>query len=74
MADTLIHLAVVSPEGTIADCDVRAVTLPGSVSPFEVLPGHAALISSLEKGNITFRTEEGEQYIAVRSGFDALPI
>ena len=69
MAGPLIHLKVVSPEKTLVDSMVFSVTLPGTVSPFEVLPGHAALISSLEKGAITYRTEDGEESLPIRTGF-----
>ncbi len=67
MAD--IRLLILSPEETLLDTAVDAVTLPGTASPFEVLPGHAPIISSLEKGRITWRagTEEGSLEIA--SGF-----
>ena len=44
-----MQLHILSPEGTLADVAVSAVTLPGSQAPFEVLPDHAPLISSLDR-------------------------
>ena len=69
MDDALIHLEVVSPEGTCFDDEVASVSLPGSLCPFQVLPGHAPLISSLEKGAILFSGPGGEGSILISSGF-----
>ena len=65
----VISLHIVSPEGTLADVKVSAVTLPGTLGPFEVLKDHAALISSLEKGEIVYVSEGTEQRLAISSGF-----
>ena len=50
-----IRLIILSPEQTLLDKAVDAVTLPGTTSPFEVLEDHAPIISSLERGSITWR-------------------
>ena len=68
MAD-VIALHIVSPEGTLVDKTVSAVTLPGTVGPFEVLKDHAALISSLEKGDIVYVTEGKEHRLPISEGF-----
>ncbi len=64
-----MQLHILSPEGTLADVAVSAVTLPGSQAPFEVLPDHAPLISSLEKGDIVYVSEGRENRVAIASGF-----
>ena len=64
-----IALHIVSPEGTIVKTTVSAVTLPGTLGPFEVLKNHAALISSLEKGEIVYVAEGAEHRIPIASGF-----
>ena len=64
-----ITLHIVSPEGTVVEQAVSAVTLPGTVGPFEVLKDHAALISSLEKGDIVYVSEGAEQRLPIASGF-----
>ena len=64
-----IRLLILSPEETLLDMAVDAVTLPGKVSPFEVLPGHAPIISSLERGTITWRTGAKEDSLEIASGF-----
>ena len=51
------------------DQAVSAVTLPGTVGPFEVLKDHAALISSLEKGDIVYVSEGKESRLPIACGF-----
>ena len=64
-----IKLHILSPEGTLVEATAESVLLPGTASPFEVLPGHAPIISALDKGEIVWQTAEGEQRLAISSGF-----
>ena len=64
-----IQLHIVSPEGTLVEQAVSAVTLPGTLGPFEVLKDHAALISSLGKGDILYVSGGAEQRLPIVSGF-----
>ena len=64
-----ISLHIVSPEGTLVEQAVSAVTLPGTLGPFEVLKNHAPIISSLEKGDIVYVSEGAEQRLSIASGF-----
>ena len=64
-----MRLHILTPAGTLVDAAVSSVKLPGSLAPFEVLPGHAPLISSLDKGEIVYVSEGAEQRIPVASGF-----
>ena len=64
-----IKLHILSPEGTLVDAAVSLVTLPGTLSPFTVLPGHAAIITSLEKGVVRYVSDGKEQFIEIRDGF-----
>ncbi|MBR5256989.1 MAG: hypothetical protein IKV62_09485 [Bacteroidales bacterium] len=65
----VIKLHIVSPEGTLVETTVSAVTLPGTVGPFEVLKDHAALISSLDKGDIIYVSEGVEHRLPIADGF-----
>ena len=65
----VIALHIVSPEGTLVEQTVSAVTLPGTLGPFEVLKDHAALISSLRKGDILYVSGGAEQRLPIVSGF-----
>ena len=64
-----ISLHIVSPEGTLVEQAVSAVTLPGTIGPFEVLKNHAAIISSLTSGDIIYVTEGRESRLTIAEGF-----
>ena len=64
-----IHLVIVSPEKTLFDGDVQYVKLPGSLGLFGVYHNHAPLISSLEKGEITFRHGTDKEHLTIEGGF-----
>ena len=64
-----IKLHILSPEGTLVDAPVELVSLPGIVSPFTVLPGHAALVTALVAGNIRYVEDGAEKRLAIREGF-----
>ncbi|HBH08098.1 MAG TPA: hypothetical protein DDX40_01670 [Rikenellaceae bacterium] len=62
-------LDVISPERTLVHAVVDSVELPGTKGRFEVLKNHAALISSLERGRVVFRTGEKTESVDISSGF-----
>ena len=64
-----IALHILSPEGTLVKADVSLVTLPGIVSPFTVLPGHAALVAALVAGDIRYVEDGAEKRLPIREGF-----
>jgi len=63
-------LDILTPSGHIAEnVEVSAVFLPGSLGGFEVLKGHAPIISALEKGEIRYREGGRENSVTIASGF-----
>ena len=56
-----LFVKIISVDRTLFEGDAQAVSLPGSLGPFEVLPGHAPIISSLEKGKVSVKKNELEQ-------------
>ena len=64
-----ISLHILSPEGTLVKTTVSLVTLPGMLSPFTVLPGHAALVTALEAGDIRYVEDGTEKRLPVKEGF-----
>ncbi len=64
-----IALHILSPEGTLLQANVELVTLPGLLSPFTVLPGHAALVTALTEGRIRYVAEGREEFLSIREGF-----
>ena len=70
MADSTLHVEIVTPRGVAYQGDVIAVTLPGAVAPFQVLRNHAPIVSELEVGDI--KVEEApnrEMHFATSGGF-----
>lgn len=63
-----MHLEIITPDKTIFEGEIISATFPGSKGSFQVLKGHAALISPLEKGKVIYRTATNEQEIAVNGG------
>ncbi|MCK5101898.1 MAG: ATP synthase F1 subunit epsilon [Cyclobacteriaceae bacterium] len=63
-----MHLEIITPDKTIFDDEVESATFPGSKGSFQVLKNHAALISSLDKGKVTYRINNNEQEIVVNGG------
>jgi hypothetical protein len=45
-----LRVHMVTPRGKIADQDTDAVTAPGEIGEFEVLPGHVPMLSELHPG------------------------
>jgi F-type H+-transporting ATPase subunit epsilon len=68
MASTF-RLRVITPTGEAVSEDVNEVTAPGTVGEFGVLADHAAFLSSLEIGALTYKAGGSAQHIAVRKGF-----
>ena len=63
-----MHLEIITPDKTVFEGEVESATFPGSKGSFQVLKDHAALISSLDKGKVVYKTEKGNQEIVVNGG------
>ena len=66
--DIELTLRVLTPEGSVFEGPVAAVYLPGTAGRFEVLPGHAPIITTLSAGELRWRNVSGEQSLSVNSG------
>ena len=64
-----MKLEIISPEKRVFTGEVESVSLPGTAGRFTVLPHHAALISSLKAGEITYTVDGNETKLNVDSGF-----
>lgn len=63
----MIKMQIFTPYGQ-AEYSADAVFLPGMYAPFEVLPGHAPIISTLEAGIIRWVKDGEEDSLRIRSG------
>ncbi len=68
MKDKELILKILTPEGTVFEGAVEAVFLPGSKGRFEVLPGHAPIISSLDSGQVSWRHAGEESSLSIKVG------
>lgn len=68
MTDKELTLILLTPQGPEYEGPVSAVYLPGSAGRFEVLPGHAPIVSTLDRGEIRWRTGDVELSVAIRAG------
>jgi F-type H+-transporting ATPase subunit epsilon len=71
---TKINLEIVTPDRSLVHAQVDEVELPGSQGYFGVLPGHEALLASLQVGELWYRVADEKQYLAIAFGFvEVLP-
>lgn len=74
MADS-IKVRLVTPDRILVDQDAEAVEIPGKSGYFEVLYGHAPLLSAVGAGEVRIHGgEAGDQRYSVARGFvEVLP-
>jgi len=63
-----MKLSLVTPDKAVYEGEVQRVQLPGSNGSFEVLENHAALISSLDKGNVKITSDSGVENFIIDGG------
>lgn len=61
----MLKLRIVSPAKVEYDGEVESVKVPGVLGNFEILTGHAPLISALQKGIVVYDGNE----LPVTGGF-----
>lgn len=65
-----MQLKIVSPEKILFVGEVGRVVVPGSIGMFEILENHAPIISSLEKGVVTYKPAGTEATsLEIQGGF-----
>ena len=62
-----IPLKILTPEWH-KSLEVDAVFLPGSLGEFEVLPGHAPIISTLTAGKVKWRIAGSTETLDIKGG------
>jgi F-type H+-transporting ATPase subunit epsilon len=63
-----VHLEIITPDKKIFQGEVSSAQFPGTHGSFEVLKGHAPLISTLENGQVKAITAKGLQVFQVDGG------
>ena len=61
-------LEILTPDKKVFEGDVTAVTIPGTLGSFQILRGHAPIISTLEDGPVIIRSTAGENTFNIKGG------
>lgn len=64
-----ITLHIYTPEKSIFEGKVSAITLPGSFNTFTILKNHSPIISSLTKGSIKYTANNKIAEVGIKDGF-----
>lgn len=65
-----MNLLILTPNQKVYSGDITSVKVPGSSGQFEVLNGHAPIVSSLEEGEVRVLETSGEKRIfSIEKGF-----
>lgn len=66
----MLNLKIISPERVVFKGEVVRVVVPGTLGEFEVLDNHAPIVSTLQKGTVTYQPTGAEDAtINIESGF-----
>lgn len=63
-----LYAEILSPERSLYSAEVEGVTVPGEQGRFEILTGHAPIISTLTSGEVVCRGNS-PMTVRVKSGF-----
>ena len=65
-----MQLVILTPGKEVYSGAVKSVKVPGTSGQFEVLNGHAPIVSSLDTGEVRIIEEDGERKsFAIEKGF-----
>lgn len=65
----MLQLKIVSPEKIVYEGEAESVFVPGTLGQFEILTDHAPIISTLEKGELSYKTATGLEKLEILGGF-----
>ncbi len=65
---TFLGVNLVTPRGVVAHADTDAVTAPGELGEFELLPGHVPMLTALKPGVLTIGEKNRARYV-VSNGY-----
>ncbi|ANR73722.1 ATP synthase F1 subunit epsilon [Prevotella scopos JCM 17725] len=65
----MLTLKIVSPERVVFTGEVDSVLVPGAMGSFEILTGHAPIISTLEEGKVVYGIKGAKTELHIVGGF-----
>lgn len=63
-----MNLEIIAPDQTLYKGEATSVIFPGTDGSFGVLENHASIISTLKKGTIEIKGQNGDKDIPVTGG------
>lgn len=70
MAERFFHAQILTPSGALYDGQAAGVNVPGEKGAFEVLTGHAPIMSTLSPGTVTVKDQNLQVHkFTVTGGF-----
>lgn len=65
----MLSLRLITPEKVVTEIEATSVTLHTESGEITVLPGHIPVFTKLKPGQLTIRTGDKIEYLAVNGGF-----
>ena len=56
-----MNLVILTPEKEVFTGEVKSIKVPGTSGQFEILKGHAPIVSSLVEGQVRILNDQGER-------------
>ncbi len=63
-----MNLEIITPDKKVFNGEAAAVTFPGTEGQFQVLNGHAPLVSTIGQGDIVVESSAGKTVFTVDGG------
>jgi F-type H+-transporting ATPase subunit epsilon len=63
-----MHLTILTPNKKVFEGNITTSKFPGELGLFQVLKGHAPIISILKSGNIIYQANSIEHKFSIESG------
>lgn len=63
-----MYLEIITPDKKVFEGEVDSATFPGTDGYFQILNDHAALISTLGKGPISYKSKKIDESVEVNRG------
>jgi len=63
-----MKLTIITPDKLAYEGGATSVTVPGADGTFQILKGHAAIVSTLADGNVVIQDNKAETVLAIRGG------
>lgn len=64
-----LNMTIITPEGILFEGQVEQANFPGTMGTFTIWPDHAALMSGLTSGKISYTNKAHHYEIPLQSGF-----